>query len=113
MATVLIEEKMPVDRPGTSGHEILHGERAELSRVRVIRHARDEGEMVGWLQWQAGDEEEEEDERIPVYRLPHFGDDYVPELREWLEERSGVDSIEWDKMVAPENVWRVVIERLA
>lgn len=111
MATVIIEEKTPVDRPGKSGHEILHGERAQLSRVRVIRHARDEGEMVGWLQWQAGDE----DETIPMdlYRLPYLADDYVPELREWLEERSGVDDIEWDKMVAPENVWRVVIERLA
>lgn len=108
MATVVIEPKMDIDLPRTDDEEDFYDERKEVARVRVMESARGSGEMIGWLQYQA---DEEELNQLEGYRLPCCEEEYVPDLGDWLAERSGVSRIYWRNMVVSEDVWKAVIAR--
>ena len=110
MATVMIEEKMYIDLPQKEDLAAFYDERKEVARVRVMESARGSGEMIGWLQYQA-----DEEERNPLagYRLSAFEGKYCPDLGDWLVERSGVRRIDWESMVAPAEVWEAMIARFS
>ena len=109
MATVVIEPKMDIDLPRTDAEEdCYYEERKEVARVRVMESARGSGEMIGWLQYQA---DEEDLNQLEGYRLPCCEEEYLPDLGDWLVERSGVSRIYWRNMVVQEEVWKAVIAR--
>ena len=108
MATVVIEPKMDIGLPRTDDKEDFYDERKEVARVRVMESARGSGEMIGWLQYQA---DEEELNQLEGYRLPYCEEEYVPDLGDWLAERSGVSRTYWGAMVVSEDVWKAVIAR--
>ena len=108
MATVVIEPKMDIDLPRPDDEEDFYDKRKEVARVRVKDSARGPGEMLGWLQYQAN---EEELSHLEGYRLPHWGEEYVPDLGDWLAERSGVNRMYWEEMVVSEDVWKAVVAR--
>jgi len=105
MLSIMIEPKMDIDLHPQGDAEDVYEERKEVSRVRIMEHARGQGEMIGWLQfvpYEAGG-------NYGKYRLPR--DAYFPDLGDWLAEHSGVSGLDWDSMEAPEEVWRAVIAR--
>ncbi len=109
MATIVIEPKMDIDLPRPENEEDCYcQERKEVARVRVMESARGSGEMIGWLEYQT----DEEGQNLPGrYRLPDGGEEYCPDLGDWLVERSGVDRMDWGDMVVQEEVWKAVIAR--
>ena len=108
MATVVIDQEMYIDLPRPDDEEGFYEERKEVARVRVKDSARGPGEMIGWLQYQA---DEEEMNQLEGYRLPCCEEEYLPDLGGWLAERSGVSRIYWTNMVVQEDVWKAVIAR--
>ena len=108
MPTVMIEEKMYIDLLQKEDLAAFYDERKEVARVRVMKSAGGSGEMIGWLQYQA---DEEELNPLAGYRLPAFEGKYCPDLGDWLVERSGVRRIDWRNMVAPAEVWKAMIAR--
>ena len=104
MLSIMIEPKMDIDLHPQEDAEDVYEERKEVSRVRVMEHAR-QGEMIGWLQFLPHQEGGSRGE----YRLP-WGES-CPDLGDWLAERSGVSGLNWRCMVASEEVWKAVIAR--
>ena len=110
MATIVMDQKMYIDLPRPENEKDgYYEERKEVARVRVMDGARGAGEMIGWLEYQ------EEDEvglvQMEGYRLPYAEEKYVPDLGDWLAERSGVHRFYWEAMVVQEDVWKAVIAR--
>ena len=109
MATIVMDQKMYVHPPRPENEDdYYYEEREEVARVRVMESARGSGEMIGWLQYQADNGELNQ---LEGYRLPYGAEEYLPDLGDWLAERSGVDRIYWLNMVVPEDVWKAVIAR--
>ena len=103
MPTIVIEPKMDIDLHPQGDADDCYHERKEVARVRVMERARDLGEMIGWLQFVPY----EEGGNYGEYQLPWAT--HCPDLGDWLEERSGVDRLDWSSIVAPEEVWKAVI----
>ncbi len=110
MATIVMDQKMYIDLPRPEDEKDgYYEERKEVARVRVMDSARGAGEMIGWLEYQTDDE-------VGLvqpegYRLPDDEEKYVPDLGDWLAERSGVERFYWGNMVVQEEVWKAVIAR--